>query len=523
MRLISRLTLGALLLLALASPGWAESTQPTPKGWQQTGATVTLATTTTTANVQLGWVAGGLTYAPPLTNVCNAGAADAFVVLGGSGVVATTAGVYVPQTHCIALATVNSQYIAGITASGTTTLYIMSGAGTPLIAKGGGPPGALPPGLGFYADYTSGKVWQAGSRCRTIASCLTVTRASIGTAADSNGNWTSFAANTPRITNLGLTVEESRTNILTQTQTMGVAPWQGSNSVVAAPTITAGQASPDGGTNAVRLVYPAVSVSPNFSLYTTSAAAVQAASSTYTGSVFLKGNAGGEQIYLSATPDAVTYVRQRVTLTTSWQRFQISWTTASASYFFGWGADLRDASQTSTPAQTIFAWQPQIELGTFATTPIPTTAAAVTRAADVVTLTTVPTIGSNFSTFASGTPEAPTSYATNQLMLSVSDGTNGNRASFLRLASTGQSQAATAGTAGTVANFAFNGALNTQPILAQSALAKASAAMTGASGMTAAIIGARSDGQLLWDGTIAGTQLYPATALTAAQLQAITM
>jgi len=49
-------------------------------------------------------------------------------------------------------------------------------------------------------------------------SFLTTARATVGMAVDSGGNWTSFAANQPRITNLGLLVEEARTNLFLNSQ-----------------------------------------------------------------------------------------------------------------------------------------------------------------------------------------------------------------------------------------------------------------------------------------------------------------
>lgn len=377
---------------------------------------------------------------------------------------------------------------------------------------------------GVVLNFAANSGTQTGQSPGPATNFITTSRASTGMAVDTGGNWTTFAANQPRITNLGLTVEESRTNIVTQTQTMAVAPWQGVGAVVAAPTIIAGQSSPDGGTNAVRLVYPAVTVAPtSFSIFNTSAPATQANTTTYTASIFLKGAVGGEQIYLTATPDAATYSRQRVTLTTSWQRFQLQWTTTTGSYFFGIGTDLRDGSEAATPAQTVFAWQAQIEAGSFATTPIPTTSAAATRGADVVTLTTVPPIGASYTLQANGTPQSPITNAANQFMANVSDGTNTNRGSALRFLSTGSLGIAATGTGGTTANYAVNGQLNPgTTVVAQGALGKAALAQTGASGMTTVTIGARPDGGAQWNGTIAQVALWPTTALTAAQLQALT-
>ena len=48
--------------------------------------------------------------------------------------------------------------------------------------------------------------------------------------------------------------------------------------------------------------------------------------------------------------------------------------------------DLRDPAQTGTPAQTIYAWGAQVELGGFATTVVNTNASTVTRAQDLMSI-----------------------------------------------------------------------------------------------------------------------------------------
>lgn len=74
----------------------------------------------------------------------------------------------------------------------------------------------------------------------------------------------------------------------------------------------------------------------------------------------------------------------------------------------------------------------QLELGTFGTSLIVTAGATQARAADVMKLTNLPSFGPSYTIYASGTPEAPTSYATSQFMLAITTASGTDRIQIAR-------------------------------------------------------------------------------------------
>ena len=174
-----------------------------------------------------------------------------------------------------------------------------------------------------------------------------------------------------------LLLEKQSTNIATYSE--DATQWnKGSN--VGSITVTANQTiSPDGTQNADKVQFPAVG---SGSQYAVLFFPFTASATTYTGSVWLKGENGGEVVWINFTKDGVNYTQTLCTLTTSWQRFTLSSTLTSGADNFQIGVDTRDSAESAKPAQTIYVWGRQLEASSYVTTLIPTTSASATRVAD---------------------------------------------------------------------------------------------------------------------------------------------
>jgi hypothetical protein len=226
---------------------------------------------------------------------------------------------------------------------------------------------------------------------------ITFTRASTATYTDASGTIQTVAANTPRwdydpVTHAlrGLLIEEARTNNLVISSDFTNPFWTKAGVTAAAPTVTGNQTTaPDGTLTASRFVIPAVSGAGSVSIVY---ANYNPAAAIHAFSVYLKGSVGGELIYIEASTAGVTfYASPRLTLTTQWQRFTLVTPALTAAvWIFAIGTDLRDVTQASTPAQTVYAWCAQVEQGASATSAINTTGVAVARSADLASMPLTP-------------------------------------------------------------------------------------------------------------------------------------
>ena len=150
-------------------------------------------------------------------------------------------------------------------------------------------------------------------------------------------------------------------NLLLQSSALASASWGKVSVSAAVPAVTSGFSAPDGTTAACKVDFPAVSGASAFSCVNQ---LVGQAAVAHTFSIYARGVVGGEVIYLNVSPDGVTYQRTTMTLTTSWQRFTVAFTRAAMDYYCQVGVDLRDASQTAKPAQSVYLWGARLQRGT---------------------------------------------------------------------------------------------------------------------------------------------------------------
>jgi len=311
-------------------------------------------------------------------------------------------------------------------------------AAPPWVLRAGGVAAAVD------LDFVNGQYWGGA-----LSDLVSLTRSSTGYAQNSAGLLTSFATNAARITDLGLLVEDGRTNICAQSQTFDNAAWAKLSFNVSANTTEA----PDGtqtadtltGNGAAGAQYQLTSTAISFTSGT-----------TYTWSLYVK---AGTQQWVQMTIGAAAFSGQGyanfdlingvagstggtlvgsgiVSVGNGWYRI---WVSASATattsapaafYFVASGSSLRSSTTTSTG--TAFLWGAQVEAGAYAipTSYIPTTASSVIRSGDVLTAQGVlanilKSAGYSYNVKATA-PVILVSVA-NSYLLQSSDGTLNNR------------------------------------------------------------------------------------------------
>ena len=212
---------------------------------------------------------------------------------------------------------------------------------------------------------------------------MTVTRATTATRVNSLGLIESVANNVPRLDYLNescpsLLVEPQRTNLVPYSEQFDNVAWLKSTQSGTLNVTANYEISPDGTQNADR-------IQMTISGFNSYSDVVQIFSTTagisYTYSVYLKSLSGTPTIAILY--DSATATNKLVTLTNDWKRYTF---TINPSGIFIYPRILLENGITSNSAD-ILAWGSQLEVGSYATSYIPTTTASVTRNADVISKT----------------------------------------------------------------------------------------------------------------------------------------
>ena len=214
------------------------------------------------------------------------------------------------------------------------------------------------------------------ARSKRLDPRITFTRASTATYVDEDGLIKTASADEARFDHdpvtgesLGLLIEESRTNLYDNTINFGSSNWV----LQTSPEVTLNTtdvSSPDG-------TYSAVKWTPTTTLsqYVYDQVGSLGLSLTYTMSVWVR-TPEGESTTFQMNLYAPTQQSPVLTATDTWKRF--TWTFTPQNQVSAYPVIVRELNKS------LYIWGPQIEVGSFPTSYIPTSGSTVTRMADSV-------------------------------------------------------------------------------------------------------------------------------------------
>jgi hypothetical protein len=304
--------------------------------------------------------------------------------------------------------------------------------------------------LDFAADrYRVGSAYYRSIADLITATSATFTRASSGWTFDASGTLQSFSSGAARRTDAGLLMEEARTNsIRNNSMTGAAAGTPGTLPTNWAATTLAGLSQEIVGTGTefglpyIDLRFSGTS-SFTFVRVPFEAAGIIAANNstlaTWTNSLYYRvmgtptnlAGIGLRQFGLDAGLVITETLSQTNLVTFASSIARLTYTATFTNASTAWARPFIDFAVPNGAAVdfTVRIYAPQFELGTFATSPILTTSAAVARAADVFTIPTAAawyTAGAG-TLFARGVPRSNTGGSASRRFLQFDDGTANER------------------------------------------------------------------------------------------------
>lgn len=304
-----------------------------------------------------------------------------------------------------------------------------------------------------YWDFTTNRALFAQADVGAVTSTpgWSFTRASTGYAQTQTGLLVPFGSGVLRRTDKGALIEEVRTNIMLQSQTLDDATWSKVRASVTANAITA----PDGTTTADKLVEDSTVTSTHLTQQF-----ITLAVSTQTISVYAKAAERSQiLLFIPATAFADATARSAYydlatgavgatsgsgitasisALANGWYRCELALPTVLA---IGINAQIRLAvagsdTYSGDGVSGLYLWGAQLEAGASATSYIPTTTASATRAADTPFATPV-SVNYPLSIYAQFNRMVPAAYPSNTFAFTLDDTSANNRNGILVGATSG--------------------------------------------------------------------------------------